>query len=353
MTINRIIIIGNGFDLAHEMKTSYGDFLRDYYNKVIEEYKLNNNYEDFLLKKSSRNTTPGVLVPNPQYTGDELLIDLFKQSNLVSSSYLFNKIRSAFQNNWVDIERELFNTVHYIIEKKSSISFIQNLNEEFNFIKKLLIDYLRMEQSKLEKRLIDPNVFVEQFMGIDYELQNRKLNEVLFLNFNYTSTIDTYVTYAIRKNKGQVSKIHSCYIHGSIHRVFGDPIFGMGQDDVAFDNHPWYHEIYKSSKLFQYNLNNNYEFLHQYLNGLPHEMLEVQIYGHSCGISDNELLKRILNKAHRIKLFYFDQGNGINDYQDKVIAISQHLENKADVLKKIVPLNKSIPMPKPEFIKGE
>ena len=32
--MNRIILIGNGFDLAHELKTSYGDFIDWYWNKV-------------------------------------------------------------------------------------------------------------------------------------------------------------------------------------------------------------------------------------------------------------------------------------------------------------------------------
>ena len=34
--MNRIIIIGNGFDLAHNLKTGYQDFINDYW-AVVEE----------------------------------------------------------------------------------------------------------------------------------------------------------------------------------------------------------------------------------------------------------------------------------------------------------------------------
>ena len=36
-SINRIIIIGNGFDLAHGLKTSYRDFIIDYWEKMKKE----------------------------------------------------------------------------------------------------------------------------------------------------------------------------------------------------------------------------------------------------------------------------------------------------------------------------
>lgn len=32
--MNRIIVIGNGFDLAHGLKTGYQDFINDYWAQV-------------------------------------------------------------------------------------------------------------------------------------------------------------------------------------------------------------------------------------------------------------------------------------------------------------------------------
>lgn len=48
-TINRLIIIGNGFDLAHGMKTKYKDFINGYLRQRIESFDGENS-EDLLIK---------------------------------------------------------------------------------------------------------------------------------------------------------------------------------------------------------------------------------------------------------------------------------------------------------------
>lgn len=37
--MNRLVLVGNGFDLAHGLKTSYRDFITDYWMKIIEQWK--------------------------------------------------------------------------------------------------------------------------------------------------------------------------------------------------------------------------------------------------------------------------------------------------------------------------
>lgn len=48
-TINRLIIIGNGFDLAHGMKTKYKDFVNGYLRQRIESFDKQDS-EDLLIK---------------------------------------------------------------------------------------------------------------------------------------------------------------------------------------------------------------------------------------------------------------------------------------------------------------
>ncbi|MDR1763164.1 MAG: bacteriophage abortive infection AbiH family protein, partial [Dysgonamonadaceae bacterium] len=39
--MNRIILIGNGFDLAHGLKTSYKDFINDFWiNEIRKSYDM-------------------------------------------------------------------------------------------------------------------------------------------------------------------------------------------------------------------------------------------------------------------------------------------------------------------------
>ena len=54
--MNRIILIGNGFDLAHDLKTSFNDFLDDYWIKTIksisESTDIRFENEDILISKN-------------------------------------------------------------------------------------------------------------------------------------------------------------------------------------------------------------------------------------------------------------------------------------------------------------
>ena len=45
--MNRLILVGNGFDLAHGLKTSYKDFIDDFWEDVI--FKLDMFKSDTLL----------------------------------------------------------------------------------------------------------------------------------------------------------------------------------------------------------------------------------------------------------------------------------------------------------------
>jgi hypothetical protein len=48
--MNRLIIIGNGFDLAHGLKTSFNDFISDYFCNAINSFFTNGSYSDILLE---------------------------------------------------------------------------------------------------------------------------------------------------------------------------------------------------------------------------------------------------------------------------------------------------------------
>ena len=47
--MNKLAIVGNGFDLAHGMKTRYNDFILWYIKKGFSEYLQSGDYSDELL----------------------------------------------------------------------------------------------------------------------------------------------------------------------------------------------------------------------------------------------------------------------------------------------------------------
>ena len=53
--MNRLVIIGNGFDLAHGLKTSYNDFVDWYLEKRLKGLRLEQTY----LSKDGRITGTG------------------------------------------------------------------------------------------------------------------------------------------------------------------------------------------------------------------------------------------------------------------------------------------------------
>ncbi len=47
--MNKLVLIGNGFDLAHGLKTRYTDFLLWYLNNTIQDFHKFKEYEDRLV----------------------------------------------------------------------------------------------------------------------------------------------------------------------------------------------------------------------------------------------------------------------------------------------------------------
>lgn len=57
--MNRIILIGNGFDLAHNLPTKYEDFIKWYWGKIARSFhfNLNNVYKDCLCTLKIKHST--------------------------------------------------------------------------------------------------------------------------------------------------------------------------------------------------------------------------------------------------------------------------------------------------------
>lgn len=97
--MNRLIIIGNGFDLAHGMKTSFYDFISDYFCNAVNSFFDNGSYSDILLEIYFKNDLSYFKPkPNPG-TIDTVYeeIDKLKKEkdvNFIFNSLLLNKVYS-------------------------------------------------------------------------------------------------------------------------------------------------------------------------------------------------------------------------------------------------------------------
>lgn len=152
--MNRIILIGNGFDLAHGLKTSYADFI-DWYWKEWGKRLLHafNLVEEDGLCSFSLHEDVGVGMwarvwgwhyrrINPLEPWDENDIIKIAKSDRelcdfsITSPLLEELCKQLEERNWVDIENVFFRHLSNDHEKPEKV------NAELSVIRKRLIDYL-------------------------------------------------------------------------------------------------------------------------------------------------------------------------------------------------------------------
>ncbi len=180
-------LIGNGFDISMGMKSKYINFY---------PYFMNNGRNDNIIRKNIENN----------------------------------------YENWADLELSLGDLTNHIDESE----YEQFINDKIE-MDKLLIDYLKHEQEKIEFNEVDiTRKFkhaIDQLTKGNNEKENNMINDIFkifsaqnyyyhAINFNYTGIFDKY--FEICKNLDCVNKhIHSnteikdflgniIHIHGSL-----------------------------------------------------------------------------------------------------------------------------------------
>lgn len=364
--INRVIIIGNGFDLAHDLKTSYHDFLLNYFKECIIN-ALNNLYqntnhpfnkyfchEDELIEiKINYNNSKEYYASLLSKVENISEFKEFIKQQRIEISYYFEILKKGVEKlleyNWVDFEIEYFKELTRIKTKGVNVDrYIKELNTHFDKFKSKLETYLTQQQSLLttsfdRKLLCD--CFCENILDIDVDLENiasQSPQRLLFLNFNYTNTLEPYVEECQKRIHSEIN-----YIHGSVNDESNPPIFGFGDEfDKRYKEFEdeGNNELFKHIKSFGYLKTNNYSDLTRFLEAEP---FQVQIYGHSCGLSDRTMFKEIFENKNclSVKLFYHLKEDGSDDYTDKTYELYRHFSDKNSMRKKIVDKQKCRAMP--------
>lgn len=304
--MKRIIVIGNGFDRAHGLDTSYGHFIKYLINgaingdeKIVEELLDVNtltlehqNYEYIKSNFQSLNTASKKQIPKKLY---------FK------NTFFKSLLTHHFEADWVDIEYLYYKSLNVPVP-----NHVDKLNSEFEIIKKHLEQYLFTHYESTE---IELNT---DFLDIFHEGNPRSL---LFLNFNYTSTIELYLK---RLNPWQIESRKIVYIHGELYSEDNPIIFGYGDDSegsyqslIRKNNNSYL----KNLKRQQYNLADSHRKLKHFID--DSYGLEVYSIGHSLGLSDKTLLREVFDnaKVRTIKLFYYKGIEGYRNLNDNLRRI--------------------------------
>ncbi len=309
-----IIIIGNGFDLAHGLKTSYDEYITNLITQCENGKSHLVTCDDFKEISSPEISFQGLMFPSGFHAS------LFL-------THLFGSMKSRLTSNWCDIEQDYFDQINEDINNWPHR--IKEINKGFNEVKKDLEDYLANE----EKRQIKP---VEQYRTFFQKLSGN----CLVINFNYTDTPERLYGGGLNGN------IQYIQIHGKLHDVDNPIIFGYAADDSQtnklLDKND--NEYLKNIKRFAYKRTNNETKIEKFLNNNSNNSVDCYILGHSCGLSDKLILSTILNhrSIHNINIFYFNDFE--EGYYNSEINI-QRITRSDDTLSKIVAYPSSLRMP--------
>lgn len=283
-----LLILGNGFDLNLEFKTSYNHFL------------------------SSLSTT------------DEL------NNNLIYELSLRNR------TNWVDIEKELedcaINNLSNIrIQNRSNNNFDRSYifnKKDYEQLKSLLKKYLISEHKKqFEKSTITKNSY-----RLLLELCLREDTDLTILNFNYTSVVENLVDQISRYYRVDLSsRCKHIYVHGNLYNEnykYNDIVFGIEDNSKIKKEHNY---LLKSFD----RVNNTKTNISKLLN----DSNEIYFYGYSLGETDTSYFDDFFKESciYNDKIeeddkkkitFYHYKEEGYTDLFDRIFTLTNRNMSK-------------------------
>jgi hypothetical protein len=356
--MNSIILIGNGFDLAHGLKTKYRDFIEDFdfwgermkelpdgvksiyeaeekveafdrlygglYQKILREYRGQFKPLEEEIKKA---------IENARET-NYFLYNTF--SNLFFKE-ISEKAKSEDKNialkNWVDIEVEYYLALKKCLKGERN-GGIERLNQDFSKIQKMLEAYL----IKQSRKCVEPSEEILKKIRTIINDEDGKTNErldnkrVLFLSFNYTKTEEKYFKYITN------GVIPECiHINGEIESKENPMVFGYGDElDSEYKHIEDLNDnrFFENVKSIKYLETDNYKKLLDYIED---DKYKIFVMGHSCGISDRSLLNTLFENKNcsSIKVYYRKKGDGDN-YSDVLKNINRNFTNKSLMRERVI-----------------
>ena len=386
--MNRIVLIGNGFDLAHGLPTRYEDFLDWYWMDWGEKlFHSQNRVEtdglcSFEIKDNVAKNWAAVFqnynidTPFSSLVLKDIISRAKELGNFWMSPFLQQICNSVETKKWVDIENEYYDLLAKCALEGSTVTTIEKLNIQLHTLKKKLIEYLEIINKKsiatndnVRKTIYSPikscdisveatnmvEEYVKEWSKKKHDEWERKLYEYNITgisSYNYIYDVEDFQKGAVRyleypslfmlpdsimlltfnytkTAKAYLMEKRQSFMCNSIHGVIENPssvIFGYGD------------ELDDKYKRLQ-NLNNNeclknvktIKYLESdnyrnVLNFIDSAPYQIYIMGHSCGNSDRTLLNTLFEHKNciSIKPYYYKKEDGTDNYLELVMNISRN-----------------------------
>ena len=388
--MNRLVLIGNGFDLAHGLKTSYKDFFYWYWENRRDGFvnERSSVSEDVLCKLTCHKDASWHMLLTYDMDikhgdGKEIFNHLVSNTDSfhLEFSPFFDRIRKCIETKgWVDIENEYYELLKRDVLEGKDVSEIEKLNHQLQYLQEKLIEYLK--SIDISKKLIKKEIMryiympfksteisiegqralkehIESWMEKDDLVWDRKLYQYGY-NFYSKGYVADYkertekIGFSLEDNNiplelllpNHIMLLNFNYTHTadlyckeasifSVNQIHGDlnnpmsVIFGYG-DELDKD----YKTILeKNENKFLCNIKSikylEAEKYRKMLSFIESEPYQVIIMGHSCGNSDRTLLNTLFEHRNcvSIKPYYYKRVEDDDNYTEIVQNISRNFKD--------------------------
>ena len=321
-----ILVIGNGFDLAHGLKTSYKDFLN--YCRTLsmdDNFRQKNVWLNSFL---SRQEKIGDKWIDLEKEISKIIGHLFRKHTIPSEIKLGCAYKLTYSYKHELILTDLKKNTHSSINESELIQFLYNQLREFT---KAFETYLIKEVCEKVNTQLDCNLYLEPIK------EQLPYQNCYILSFNYTDICERLY----EQNLGFYQAIiKSVYVHGKINKdEVCNLVLGTHSFDNTYKSNPMSHRIPVYFNVFKkHNQRHRYGTIEAYqdlLNNLklPSETRPVfYVIGHSLDKTDHNILKHIFlaNKNAVINIYYHDE-----EAQERLINNITDIIGEEEVMSKV------------------
>lgn len=385
--MNRLVLIGNGFDLAHGLKTSYKDFICWYWKqRVLRLYDCRDKTSDDGLCKFSiltYETWNYFLFYNHiqlKFVEDTKFIDVTNDKETFGIEYypLFERIHKSIETKgWVDIENDYYDLLKEYLNDNAPEEKIVALHSELQLLLEKLVEYLKsikvsdeLLNTGIRQKIYAPFKTTEisisgqqvlkehieaglKLSDNDWDWKLRPYDSICYTK-GYVeeykkrlSNNDPYVGQEEPPHElmlpNNIMLLNFNYTHTAdmyckkagiftVNHIHGDldnpssVIFGYG--DELDENYRTLlnrndNKYLSNIKSIKYLEADNYRKMLSFIESEPYQIL---IMGHSCGNSDRTLLNTLFEHKNcvSIKPYYYKYDKDKDNYIDLVQNISRN-----------------------------
>lgn len=318
----KILIIGNGFDLAHGLPTKYTEFLE--ICSIVKTAKVSWIDDKPSVSCGYEKERKAKLSIFTQALGMELYEEFRTKTRNCFWIEHFMEKESVIGEAWLNFEDEIKTVVEAVIQDRDNARYevvVGLTNRALNAYcnansfyqnKKTFKDLFQLMMSELNKLTRALEIYMHGYVatiGVEQVEFFQRTNVDKVLSFNYT---DTYTSiYDLTKE--------CCYIHGEANKDKRIPCnMVLGFDDHYLDGVAVVPELVPFEKYCQRIVNRTDNQYFVWLEKMQSEEENtIHIYGHSLGPADGDVLKQFIQLPNTKTIVYcrdeFDRAEKIKN----------------------------------------